>query len=177
MKKIYWKDIAELVGIAGIIVSLIFLALQIRQQQRASSAEATVAYSTLLAEVNQSINENREIWVRGLKGDELSETDQSVFNRMAMTFWRYKVAQILSVQRLRLDAETTAERYAYQLYIYPGLRRWFQETIVQFNDARAVFGREPLGPGSATFQVQEALAEIDRRSPPIPERKSYDLWY
>lgn len=178
MKKANWKDVAELIGIAAVVVSLIFLALQIRQQQLALSAEATVAYSTLLAEVSQSINENNEIWVKGLKGEELSELDQSVFNRLAMTAWRYKVSQILSGQRLGLGMdEKQAERYAYQLYIYPGLRRWFDETVVQLNEARAAFGQEPIGLGSATFQVQEALAEIGRSSPPIPEKKSYDIWY
>lgn len=178
MKKISWKDAAELIGIAAIVVSLVFLALQIRQQQLSADAEAVVASAALLAEVTQSINENREIWVKGLKGEELSELDESVFNRLAMGVWRYKASQILRAQRLTIgDVDRQAERYAYELYIYPGLRRWFDEAGAHLNESRAVFGREPMGPGTAYFAVQEALAQIDQLTPQMPETRSYDIGY
>lgn len=177
MKKIDWKDAAELIGIAAIFVSLVFLALQIRQQQLAADAEAVAATAANLTELTQAINEHRSIWIKGLKGEELSEADESIFYGLMWATWRNRVAEIDRAERLTVgDAGRYAERFAFEIYTYPGLRRWFEDIGVKVNGQRTTFDREATDPGNTAYgAVQQKLAEIDRRSPQIPWKKSYDI--
>ena len=46
MKSVSWKDIAELVGIAAIVASLIFLGLQMQQAERLAQNEEDLAVLT-----------------------------------------------------------------------------------------------------------------------------------
>lgn len=176
MKKSDWKDIAELVGMAAIVVSLIFLALQIRQQQLLAETEAYGTQAAQLSETTQVINENRDIWVKGLKGEELSEVDKSIFYGLA--YAQFVRTVYLDQRNRRLNVGTAnrqAELFALEIYTYPGLRRWWEYFSAKRLDSRALFDRDPVGPATTRFTVQEALTEIDRRSPPIPDNKSYNI--
>ena len=56
MKKTDWKDIAELIGIAAIVASLIFVGLQMKQDQQ-------IAVAQLFAETDDSINSVWRLWL------------------------------------------------------------------------------------------------------------------
>jgi len=55
MKSVNWKDTAELFGIVAIVLSLIFLGLQMRQDQVISRAELTSHTFDLMLGFNQSL--------------------------------------------------------------------------------------------------------------------------
>ena len=79
MKPIDWKSIAELIGISAIVVSLIFVGVQLQQDRDLAqvSSYGSVAESTNgLSELVQS---NSEVWVRGLSGEELDDAESAVF--------------------------------------------------------------------------------------------------
>jgi hypothetical protein len=176
MKAFSIRDIAELVGITALVASLIFVALQIRQQQVVAEVEAYVDSAGQWTELTQLINDNRDVWVKGLKGEELSEVDESIFHGLAFAVFQRKVAQYQRARRLNVgNADRRAEAFAYEIYTYPGLRRWFDELGAENQAGRAVFDREAQGSGSTMFAVREALAELDLHSPPLPNKKSYNI--
>lgn len=176
MTKSNWRDIAELIGIAAIVASLIFLALQIRQQQLVADTEARNSTVAQLAEVSQLMNENRDIWIRGLKGEELTQIEGSIFHTLAFTEFRRQAATYSRGLRLSIgNPDRQAQAFAFELYAYPGLRRWFDQLYAEIYEERTFFGQETDNEGW-TLAVKEALAEIDRRSPPIPEsKKTYSI--
>ena len=78
-----WKDIAELLGIGAIVASLIFVGLQIQQDQEIAIAATygTLAEST--ANIADLIDRNAEVWQRGLDDEELSSSDRIKFLALA----------------------------------------------------------------------------------------------
>ena len=61
MKKKDWKDIAELIGIAAIVASLIFVGLQMKQTQEIALADAYQARADTSIGIFQSVPESSEL--------------------------------------------------------------------------------------------------------------------
>lgn len=78
MKPIGWKDTVELVGIFAILASLIFVALQLRQEEALLQSEMRAALVANNISINDSIIGNVDIWVRGNKGEELNPAESAI---------------------------------------------------------------------------------------------------
>ena len=77
-----WRGIVELVGIFAVVASLIFVGLQLRQDQRIAEAEIYADFDDTQIELSRLILENRELWLAGSNGEQLSELDQQSFEAM-----------------------------------------------------------------------------------------------
>jgi len=62
MKPISWKEAAELIGIFSILASLIFVALQLRQEEALLQTEMRAAMVANFVAVNNSIIENADMF-------------------------------------------------------------------------------------------------------------------
>ncbi len=61
MKSVDWKGILELIGIAAIVASLIFVGMQLRQDQKVALAEINVASESSAAMLDLAVTENIDI--------------------------------------------------------------------------------------------------------------------
>ena len=173
LKKVDWKGTAELVGLAAIVVSLIFVGLQMRQDQEIAEAQAYIDASALLIDLNQFIENNKEVWIKGLDGAELSLADKLTFDILCRTIYLRQIAQWERAKRLDTgNPDFYAQSYAYDIHVYPGLRRFFDEVIESLEERRRPFGRT-RGDDTFTSAVEASLAELDRNPPPPPRIKSY----
>ena len=79
MKISNWKETAELIGIAAIVASLIFVGLQMRQA--AEIARAELVSGNLASEIEASAVyiENADIWRRGNAGEDLDANESVIF--------------------------------------------------------------------------------------------------
>ncbi len=98
MKFKEWNEIAELVGIAAVVGSLIFVGLQMKQAQEIANAERRMMLVANGIEINNAINENADIWARGLSGEELSIAHTVIFenlleNRSDFVFFNWRAGQ------------------------------------------------------------------------------------
>jgi len=120
-----WKTVAELVGIAAIVASLIFVGLQLRQDRQFALAEDAANFDDTMIEYASVIRENREVWLRGLDGAELSQEDQVVFESVAFAVWQ-KFSGIYRQSRFLYQTSgiMAARQLAGELYVYPGLRQY-----------------------------------------------------
>lgn len=84
MKSRDWKEIAELIGIAAIVASLIFVGLQMKQAQDIAQAERRSLVASNEIEVANVITANAEIWVKGLAGEELDNAEFAVFEKLVI---------------------------------------------------------------------------------------------
>ena len=82
MKGRNWKDIGELVGITAIVASLIFVGLQMRQDQQIAIAETFSTATETRSNLATLIGANSETWRKGLDGEELSIEDEIAFLAM-----------------------------------------------------------------------------------------------
>ena len=173
LKKADWKSTAELVGLAAIVASLIFVGLQMRQDQEIAEAQAYNDASAVLIELNQFIHKKKEVGEKGLDGAELSLADELTFHVLCRTIY---LRQIASWERAkRLDAgnpDFYAQSYAYDIHVYPGMRRFFDQVIESLEERRRPFGRT-RGDDTFTSAVEASLAVLDRHPPPPPKTKSY----
>jgi hypothetical protein len=125
MKAKDWKKIPELAGIAAIVASLIFVGLQMKQEQEIAYSELDVSLLAIQAESTNLIATNSDVWVRGNAGEELSPAETAVFsNLVTLLNGRWFVEYRHATQLGRTDiAETIKYDWSADLYQNPGARK------------------------------------------------------
>jgi hypothetical protein len=173
MKHTDWKSTAELIGIAAIVASLIFVGLQMRLEADIAEVQAYTESAALTTAQTEILAEYRDLWIRGLNGEELDPVEQSIFASLAWAVYQRQVS--VWQRRVRLDAgspNTWVDRFAYQIYIYPGLREYWDQLLLDRSGMLDALGHNE-STTSFTAGVQRALAILDERQPPIPKYKDY----
>lgn len=125
MKSTNWKDVAELVGIAAIVASLIFVGLQMRQAQDIADSERYQLDLSNLIAINNAINENADIWVRGTSGEELGEAEAVIFANLVLDINDRAVLSSEGARRMGFEkaADSIVHDFAAFLYKNPGARQ------------------------------------------------------
>jgi hypothetical protein len=144
VKNADWKAFAELVGIAAIVVSLVFVALQLRQSQDIAIAETRTARQAALVELNNAIAEHAETWAKGNSGEELSRSENVVYERLIVsTHFQYWTT--FSRSR-RFDQEVplalNIADFAFFLHENLGARQTWTRYIENRESARAALASE-----------------------------------
>lgn len=70
MKTTSWKDVAELIGIAAIVASLVFVGLQMKQSHEIALAEIYQARTTMLVEWDNDMASNTLALTAYMKSDD-----------------------------------------------------------------------------------------------------------
>ena len=121
MKSLDWKHISELLGMAAIVASLIFPAVQIQQEKDIAISEIRFATESNSIEVRVAIIENVDVWAKGCSGSELSETEQIIFNQLVENTNDRAYAVAGYYQRMSVTArETIVAEFAGFLENNPG---------------------------------------------------------
>jgi len=168
MSRDQWKDAVEAIGFVVLICSLIFVGLQIRQDHTIARAQNAADFDDTMIEYSRVINANREVWIRGLEGAELSVADQVTFESVAFAVWQ-KFSGLH--RRNRLLGEGTgveaARQIASELYIFPGLRNYFLDRCAH---------RESMGQKiSFCDDIRTQLDLLDDGKLPAPEGRLFVL--
>ena len=176
MKRIDWKTTIEVIGVAAIVASLIFVGLQLQQDRRIAEAESYLDAAVQITELGQLINNNRDVWIRGLDGEDLTHEEELAFRTIYWSVWVRKISQWQRAQRLDAgDSDSISQGFAYNLMLYPGLRRTFERNRADLTKKRAAFGRDT---SDAVFAAEllKHLAVLDDNPPPVPESKTYYIY-
>ena len=162
------RDLLEAIGFVVLIASLIFVGLQIRQEHTIARAQDAADFDDTMIEYARVINANRDVWIKGLEGAELSTQDQVTFESVAFAVWQ-KFTSIYRRDRLLFqgDGMLAARQFAAELYLYPGLRQY----VLSRCRHRESIGQEiPL-----CDEVRTQLKRYDEGTLPAPEGKLYVL--
>ena len=87
MNKTDWKDTAELVGIAAIVASLIFVGLQLRQESAIAARESSSDFVEAGIEMAQLFSDNRQVWRKALDGESLTKDEEVTFDALVRVFY------------------------------------------------------------------------------------------
>ena len=112
------KDLLEAIGFVVLIASLIFVGMQIRQEHKIAQAQDAADFDDTMIEYARVINANRDIWIKGLEGAELSTQDQVTFESVAFAVWQ-KFTSIYRRDRLLFQGNgmLAARQFAAELYL------------------------------------------------------------
>ena len=173
MRPINWRDVADLIGVTAIVASLIFVGLQLQQDRKLGIADITSARTESAVVLTQLVAENRELWIRGLDGAELSTGDEMTFFAIAETIETHLFEQWSNLNQIGdgAFADDILRDYAYQVYSYPGLRRIWEE------DGERLRAQESMSLGNAfRAAVNKELADLESRGYVAPKKPNYVYW-
>ncbi len=140
--------IGELVGALGVVASLAYLAVQIRQNThhidfntRAIRANTFQNFSDTFGGFEDLLLENRElghIWVSGLNGDGILDPGERIlFNNLAHKFFRMYEVLFLQYQAGLVEGTLfeSAHRFPDELLTRPGLRNYWAQRQSRYSAA------------------------------------------
>lgn len=164
-----WEAIAaigQVLGALGVIASLLYLATQVRQNNRASAVAAKLASTQLLSEFVDSLiadPELMDVWLRGRKNlESLNNIEHFRFVNMCLkAFWFFSAAQF-QLRIGTLHEEDWAEFHAVIRFWLEGegVRTWWQKT-----------GRTRFGKSFVLF-IDRETANLPNAAQPVdaPDR-------
>jgi hypothetical protein len=152
-----WRDSAELIGIAAIVASLIFVGLQLRQEQRIAVVELNQNSTAINTEYQIAIASIADTWVKANNGEVLSESETLAIERIVMAGYRMAATDTFERRRLGNAGLVSTRFFALWLFQNPGVRRiWqmqMQEDLNQFSQ---------IAPDTSIFVVyDEVLAFLE----------------
>ena len=83
-----WKDVTELVGIAAIVASLIFVGMEMRQAQEIAIADGYSELSSSTFERSDLISTHSTLIAKVNRGDQLSDAEQISLEQFVNAMWQ-----------------------------------------------------------------------------------------
>lgn len=140
MNRASWKDIAELIGITAIVLSLIFVGLQLRQSQQLATEELVSFSNDRQNAIRELIVANADIWRKACAGEPLDSASRVIAAKIYDAWTDHVIGEYLlretGVRRSDSEQQQIVEEYAAQHWIYPGLaelamsrRNWHEGAV------------------------------------------------
>ena len=155
--------IGEIVGAIAVVLTLGFLAIQIRNGSRSLVQQNLIAQSDAVAKGVELASHFRHtiagdselaaIWRKGQKGEPLDEDEMLRFRHLAMSWFELlSVVYITHLNSGRTSAaETAVNAQANNLKLQPGLRKLWEENPMLLDPAETGFG----------LAIESRLKQID----------------
>ena len=125
-----WKDIAELLGIAAIVASLMFVGLELQQSQRIAYAEQEGAQISDFMAIDDLMSSNAGIILKANSKEELSEVEVARVTTLVGTLHRtYFFANQRAFYLEHPSIGVPVQSFALALYENPGLRAIWEERV------------------------------------------------
>lgn len=163
MRSFGWKDGVELVGIAAIVASLIFVGQELRQSRDIALSER--AGSMLMAEIeaHRPIYEFPDVWARGNAGEDLEPSEAVIYRTLIRDINAYGFMRRLSASEMGSEGAADAASWDMAGFLYenPGARR-------EWNSLRDMIRKHRDPHSSATYRnafeesVRKHLEVLDR---------------
>ncbi len=165
MKKADWKSAAELIGIAAIVASLVFVGLELQQSREIAMSDGALANGANEIERYNAISDNADIWIRGSRGDELSENEGLVFQNLVRTIQTTEFMEIARLRRVGANdiADALTADFAAFLFENPGARHVWLGDVQSAQRYRTLLapGRELID-NTFSETVNSHLTKLDQ---------------
>lgn len=167
--KIEWKVIAESIAMMAIVLSLVFVGLQLKQSQVIARNEIDGQFLENRIEAVGQINDHVNVWVRGLAAEKLSVDDAAVFENLLINI--NDITFFTASNHFNLgsneDARINIDDFAIFLHQNPGARRVWEARESQLAEGREVIqSANTVGSTKFTFPyvewVMQALEDLDQ---------------
>ena len=166
-----WKDVAELVGIAAIVASLVFVGVQLQQDQEIAEAQIHLGATANVAATTQSIADNQSVWRRGLVGEDLTPDERATFNAIARAIYQRHFGLYNRGLRLTLSSpELVVRRFAFFAYQYKGLRQYLATKFAEDESLRDIYNRSgDRDDRDFSQQLADEIKRLDELTPNVAD--------
>ena len=130
MKSANWKESAELVGLAAIVASLIFVGLELRQSQKIALNDAAFTTASWYMETRNEVNANAEVWAKGNAGEELSRAEFIIYENLIRNANTHAVWTYLTQKRVGLSGGPARADFSGFLFKNPAAREVWESLKV-----------------------------------------------
>ena len=86
MRSFSFRLLAELTGVLAIVGSLIFVGLQIQQEQRVAESEVFMSALEVKVGIDAAVAEHAEVWVKAKNTSDLSEVESQVMESLVIMY-------------------------------------------------------------------------------------------
>ena len=123
--KIEKKLLVDILGIFAVVASLIFVGIEVRQSGRAAMEDSFTGDLANMIPVEELVLENADVWLRGCRGEDLSEVEQMQFTHIYHLYeFSYFMRWLRGTQGVAAaNDELTIDNMAWNLYRSKGLQR------------------------------------------------------
>lgn len=154
MKQAKLRDWLEIIGIFAVVVSLVFVGLQMRQTQEIAVAE--MGWNNMIAEMESrsAIYEFPEIWAKGNAGETLKPSETVIYTTLIRDFNSLHYYRVINFRRLgdeSLVSYIIADVSGF-LFENPGARREWEALRAKFRRYR-----EPHASGEYSSRFEEGV--------------------
>ena len=161
-----WKDLADLLGTAAIVASLIFVGMQLMLDRDTALADAITEQTNSYQYWADLVNSNADVWQRGLAGDQLTAADANRFYSLAAA---YEMLYASAFERSQFVGGNPPARYAtqwaLQVHQNPGLMRYWRNSRQAMEKVRQLSNYDELrtSPYDVAWErvVNEQLGKIE----------------
>lgn len=170
------NDWMQVIGIFAVVSSLIFVGLQLRQEQEIAIVDTYGSVAETDINLSVVIGENMSVWRKGLDGEELTEDERGLFTGLTAAVASQYQRNFIRWSRLGPgNPDDYASEFAYALYIFPGMRDAFAASSTFQNSRDEARGFEAeLVPWESKILLY--LAKFDEEKPLVPDPKQYIFW-
>jgi hypothetical protein len=128
-----WKDIAELIGIVAIVLTLAFVGYQLQQDRDIAVAQLMTDAEIKQIELSNLISSYSSLWARGLQGEQLTTEEEVIFESIVHAVSvKYGSMMERADRRLLSKSGRVSRQFALHVYANPGLRRVWQARCEYF---------------------------------------------
>lgn len=116
------NDWLQIIGLFGVMASLVFVGVQIRQTQVIAEGESAMISIESVAATRQLLVDNIDVWTGGCAGEELSPSEAAKFAQLHRAYTQIAFFAWLSARHNILDfnPDDLIYSYAANLHRYPG---------------------------------------------------------
>ena len=126
------KGAVESFGILAIVASLIFVGVQMRQDQAIAIAEIGQSSIDTTIQIDAAISEYADIWVKNNAGESLSEEENLIIKRIIHSLHVKRRVEVLMRRGMGQAGDVPAVLFAIFLFDNPGARRiWLLTSEVE----------------------------------------------
>ena len=152
------NDWMQIIGIFAVVASLVFVGMQLQQEDRAASLQVNEADVVSSTQIDLAIAERAELWVRSNHGEPLSEVERLIMNRLVLALYRRAILEYFMRRSMGNTRPQTIVDFAVELYENPGARKIWEAQA----EAEASYFQllRPDGVGRQRFH-QQIFAELE----------------
>ena len=112
-----WREVAELIGIAAIVASLVFVGLQLRQEQNIAVAALGQSEIASRTDLNLGMSEFAEVWDKSNRGEPLSGAESLIMESLIDAWFRRALIGSQDREGLGGGSDSTSRRL-FSVFLY-----------------------------------------------------------
>lgn len=136
VRKWVWKETAEVLGVLGVVGSLVFVAMEIRQNTNAVKSATIQAISEQSLGINELIIENPDLRAARLasRSGPLTQEQQMIMDSYFAAALRVRQNRYMQAELGALDAETSSEIGTGGIFFDPAFDEYWERNKVNYSE-------------------------------------------